>query len=63
MRPKTTKQPMPTAFRLPSELLRKLDEHAKRLERRNPGLTFSRTDAMRELLTRAIEVAEKEEAR
>lgn len=51
------------AFRLKSDLLERLDQHAVRMEQTNPGLTFSRSDAVRVLLTAALEQAEKRDKR
>lgn len=43
-----------TAFRLPPELIRRVDGHAKYL-RDTTGMTVSRCDALRALLTEALE--------
>jgi predicted DNA-binding protein len=50
-----------TAFRLAAEMLKRLDRHARRMERRNPGLRLTRGDAVRELLTRGLDEAEAAE--
>ena len=42
------------ALRLPSSLVAKLDEHAERMRRAQPGVEVSRTDVVRFLLTCAI---------
>lgn len=47
-----------TPFRLPADLLKRLDAHAKRLQRRNPGLRVTRADAVRQLLLSALEAEE-----
>jgi hypothetical protein len=47
------------AFRLPETLLNRLDRHAERLAVANPGLTFTRVDALRTLLARAFELEER----
>lgn len=47
-------------FRLPSALVERLDRHAERLRRRHPGLEATRADALRLLLTEALD---REEAR
>lgn len=46
-----------TAFRLPEDLVERLDAYAKQVERENPGMTVSRADAVRMLLTRALDLA------
>lgn len=65
MIPPTEKEPTmakePTtqvAFRLPDSLLERLDRHVKRMDAENPGLEFSRADAVRSLLTRALDTVE-----
>lgn len=50
-------------FRLPDELIQRLDAHAKRLETRTPGVRFSRTAALKALLTRALGEEEAEAQR
>ncbi len=49
------------AFRLPDRLVARIDRHAKRLARDQRGVQFTRTDALRDLLTRALEEVEREE--
>ncbi len=44
-----------TGFRLPTELVERLDAYAERLRAEHPGLSLSRTDAVRELLTFALD--------
>lgn len=46
------------AFRLEEELLARLDRYAERLAAENPGMRFTRADALRVLLTRALDEAE-----
>ena len=46
------------AFRLPDSLLKRLDRHAERMNAENPGLDFSRADALRSLLTRSLDAIE-----
>lgn len=41
-------------FRLPTALLKRVDAHAKRL-RESTGMSVTRTDAVRELLTEALD--------
>jgi hypothetical protein len=50
------------AFRLEPELLARLDAHATRMTEATPGVTYTRADALRTLLIRAlndVEVADK----
>ena len=42
------------AFRLPDELIADVDRYAKRLEAERPGITVTRTDAVRVLLAEAL---------
>ena len=46
------------AFRLPDPLIERLDKHVKRMNADNPGLEFSRADAVRSLLTRALDAVD-----
>lgn len=46
------------AFRLPESLLDRLDVHLERMVRDHPGLEFTRVDAVRTLLARALDAAE-----
>lgn len=48
------------AFRLPDKLLARLDKHVQRLNRESPGLDLKRSDAVRMILTRALDGAERE---
>jgi hypothetical protein len=51
------------AFRLPDSLIARLDRHAERLSKEHPGLEFTRVDAVRTLLTVALDEAEAAEKR
>ncbi len=51
------------AFRLPNGLIARLDQHVARMDRDNPGLTFTRVDAVRSLLTRALDEIEARDKR
>lgn len=42
-------------IRLPPDMLKRVDAHAAELERRTPGIKFSRSDAIKNLLTIAFE--------
>jgi hypothetical protein len=46
------------AFRLPDSLIARLDRHVERMGKEHPGLDFSRADAVRSLLTRALDQIE-----
>lgn len=50
------------AVRLPNELLDRIARYATTLEAKNPGLQISRTDAVRMLVTQALELHEAQEA-
>lgn len=60
---KTAEAVVMSAFRLKPELLKRLDQHAKRMEAASPGLTFTRSDAVRALLTQGLDVAERKDKR
>jgi len=45
-------------FRIPDELVKRLDKHAERLRRDQPGLRVTRADALRVLLTEALDQKE-----
>jgi predicted transcriptional regulator len=47
-----------TAFRLPPDLLKRVDVYAERLQRETPWSTVTRADAVRALPTRALEAVE-----
>jgi predicted DNA-binding protein len=51
------------AIRLPPELIERLDAHAERMNREHPGLGATRTDAVRTLLTAALDRVEAAEPR
>jgi hypothetical protein len=42
-------------------LIARLDRHAKRLARKDRAMQFTRTDAIRDLLVRALDLVEGEE--
>lgn len=46
-------------FRLPAALVRRLDRHAERLAKAQPGLRITRADVVRMLLERGLSAAEK----
>ena len=46
------------AFRLPASLVARVDAYAKRLNAATPGLDVTRTDAVRALLTQALDRVE-----
>lgn len=45
-------------FRLPDSLVKRLEQHAERLQREQPGLRITRADALRLLVLEALERAE-----
>lgn len=47
------------AFRLDAELLERLQAHAERMSKAMPGVEFSRTDAVRALLLKALDAEER----
>jgi hypothetical protein len=47
------------AFRLPDQLIARLDRHVERMRAALPGLEPSRTDALRTLLSRALDEVEQ----
>ena len=51
------------AFRLPDNLIKRLDRHVARMGSENPGLDFTRVDAVRSLLTRALDEVEARDKR
>ena len=51
------------AFRMKGELLERLDAHALRMTEASPGMTFTRSDAVRVLLTLGLDQAEKRDKR
>ncbi len=46
-------------FRLQPSLIARLDAHAERLSAATPGLTISRTNALRIIVTSALDTAER----
>jgi hypothetical protein len=51
------------AFRLPASLVARVDVYAKRLNAATPGLDVTRTDAVRSLLTQALDALKVERTR
>lgn len=43
------------AFRLADRLLARVDRHAKRMSKENRGVEYTRVDAVRDLLARALD--------
>jgi hypothetical protein len=55
------KEPMTqVAFRLSDRLLARIDRHAKRMGKEQRGVEFTRADAVRDLLTRALDTIESD---
>ena len=46
------------AFRLADRLLTRIDRHMVRLTKEHAGIQFTRADAVRDLLTRALDAVE-----
>ena len=46
------------AFRFPDRLLARIDRHAKRLARGQAGVRYTRADAVRDLIVRALDLVE-----
>ena len=59
-RPKSPAPKTLTAFRLPPELLTRIDAYAERLQRETPWATVTRADAARALLVRALETVDRD---
>lgn len=57
-KPKPTSMKI-TPIRYPPDLLRRLDRHAERLRREQPGVTITRSDVIRLLLERGLSEAER----
>jgi hypothetical protein len=51
----STERTKQVAFRLPESLVKRLDDYAEELAHAQPGLTFTRADAVRVLLVRALD--------
>jgi Arc/MetJ-type ribon-helix-helix transcriptional regulator len=47
------------AFRLPEEIITRLDRHLERMATQSPGLVLTRSDAVRVLLLKALDEAER----
>ena len=47
-----------TAYRLPDELIARIDRHVERMRAAAPGCRVARSDAVRSLLIAALDVAE-----
>ncbi len=45
--------------RFPDDILERIDEHIERMQQADPGLKFSRADAVRTLVVRGLEAVEK----
>lgn len=52
-----------TAFRLPVELVERLDAYAEHMREKNPGLLLSRADVVRNLLYQALDLVDHEKWR
>jgi Arc/MetJ-type ribon-helix-helix transcriptional regulator len=54
---------VPLSIRLGRPLVERLDRYAERLKAERPGLTVSRADVVRVLLTKALDAEEGQEGR
>jgi hypothetical protein len=63
MAPRSSTTGTQLAIRIPKELLDRIDAHVERLCREIPGLDLTRTDAVKSLLTRALDDIEATEKR
>jgi hypothetical protein len=45
--------------RLPDDIVKRLDKHIERMQQAEPGLEFTRADAVRTLVVRGLEIVEK----
>jgi hypothetical protein len=48
--------------RLPKEIIERLDAHVERMQRAEPGLEFSRADAVKTLVVRGLDAVEATES-
>jgi hypothetical protein len=55
-----TEETQQTAFRLPRSLLERLDHQVAKMRRKARGVRVTRADAVRVLLVRALDDAERE---
>lgn len=62
-KPKKPKDSEQLAFRLSSDLIARLDQHALRMGTDQPGVTFNRANAVRALLTYALDQLEDKPAK
>ena len=51
------------AFRLPVSLVERLDAYAEHMSKEQPGIDFTRADAVRALLTRALDGTQPKKAK
>ena len=61
-RPSTFGETQQVAFRLPLDLIKRLDRHVERMRRQAVGISITRADAVRNLLSEALSQAEIAEA-
>jgi hypothetical protein len=47
------------AIRVPEDLLERIDEYAQRISEATPGLTLTRADAVRMLMTKALDAEDE----
>lgn len=56
--PKERESTTQVAFRLPDSLIERIDNHVERMRDQLPGIEITRADAVRSLLTRALDDVE-----
>lgn len=61
IRPVPSEPTTQIAVRLTDRLLARIDRHAKRLGKEQRGVQYNRTDAVRDLLVRALDAVESRE--
>jgi len=54
-RPRVAEETIQVGFRLPVELVEAMDKYVEALRKRTPGLSVTRADAVRMLLSRGLE--------
>jgi hypothetical protein len=55
-----TAETIQVGFRMAKELVDRIDEYAEYMDKQNPGMKMSRADAVRILVTRALDETDKE---
>jgi hypothetical protein len=61
-KPAEATEQIQVAFRLPADLVERIDRHAEHMSEQFPGIAFTRADAARTLLTVGLQHVEREHA-